>query len=238
MPYSTNTLKKKALDILNKLLTKITKLWFPNSSQRIERSKYPSVNYRFKEYKNILKLLYLWEGVLFLNSREEWYQLCVPFCPHTFLFLFFYVIFLLFSNSKIIILKLVYYWVSFFGGGSLRTEGQVAGGRGCGCPPLPARPLPREYTESLMDFSVVFAPQPNCVVVIWKFPRDDSTRRKIENHSVLKIEFMYSQKKEFFCAASVPIPTVLYLWAIYILPGSICLFGYSKISRPILGIYK
>jgi hypothetical protein len=30
----------------------------------------------------------------------------------------------------------------------------------------------------------------------------------------------------------------MFLWAIYIFPGSVCLFGCSKIGRPILGIYK
>ncbi len=35
-----------------------------------------------------------------------------------------------------------------------------------------------------------------------------------------------------------PIPTFMYLWAIYIFPGSVCLFGCSKIGRLILGIYK
>jgi hypothetical protein len=30
----------------------------------------------------------------------------------------------------------------------------------------------------------------------------------------------------------------MYLWAIYIIPGSVCLFGYRKMGRPILGIFK
>ncbi len=56
------------------------------------------------------------------------------------------------------------------------------------------------------------------------------------HRTVPKIRFMYSQK--WNCAALFPIPTSLYLWAIYIFPGSVCLFGCSKIGRPILGIYK
>ncbi len=35
-----------------------------------------------------------------------------------------------------------------------------------------------------------------------------------------------------------PVHPFMYLWAIFIFPGSVCLFGYSKIGRLILGIYK
>ncbi len=38
-----------------------------------------------------------------------------------------------------------------------------------------------------------------------------------------------------FC---LPIPTLIYLWEIYILPGSVRLFCCSQICGPILGIYK
>ena len=68
----------------------------------------------------------------------------------------------------------------------------------------------------------------------------------INVHTVPKIGFMYSQKwncapRHFqnriimFC---LPISTFMYLWAIYIFPGSACLFCCSQIGRPILGIYK
>jgi hypothetical protein len=60
--------------------------------------------------------------------------------------------------------------------------------------------------------------------------------------------FMYSQKwncegpryfqNRFFVMFCLPISTFMYLWAIYIFPGSVCLFCCSQIGRPILGIYK
>jgi hypothetical protein len=52
---------------------------------------------------------------------------------------------------------------------------------------------------------------------------------------------MYSQKWNcqsriiIFC---LPISTFMYLWAIYIFPGLVCLFCCSQIGRPILEIYK
>ncbi len=47
---------------------------------------------------------------------------------------------------------------------------------------------------------------------------------------------MYSQERN--CAASVPIPTFMCLWAIYIFPGLVNIFGCSKIDRLILETYK
>ncbi len=55
--------------------------------------------------------------------------------------------------------------------------------------------------------------------------------------------FMYSQKWNcyfqnriiMFC---LPFPTIIYLWEIYIFPGSACLFCNRKICGSILEIYK
>jgi hypothetical protein len=38
-----------------------------------------------------------------------------------------------------------------------------------------------------------------------------------------------------FC---LPVPTLIYLWEIYIFPGSVCLFCCREICGKILGIYK
>ncbi len=51
-------------------------------------------------------------------------------------------------------------------------------------------------------------------------------------HTATKILFMYSFSGN--CVALVPTST----WAIYIFPGSVHIFGCSKIDRPILETYK
>ncbi len=55
-------------------------------------------------------------------------------------------------------------------------------------------------------------------------------------NSIPKNRNKYSHK--WNCAASVPIPTFMFLWAIYIFPRSVCLFCCRKIGIPIVGIYK
>ncbi len=54
--------------------------------------------------------------------------------------------------------------------------------------------------------------------------------------TIPKMRKKYSQKRS--CAATVPIPTFMCLWAIDIFPQSICLFCCKKICGQILGIYK
>ncbi len=51
-----------------------------------------------------------------------------------------------------------------------------------------------------------------------------------------KIPLMYSFSGN--SAASVPISSFMCLWAFYIFPGSVHIFPCSRISRPILEIYK
>ncbi len=48
--------------------------------------------------------------------------------------------------------------------------------------------------------------------------------------------YVYSQKGN--CTATVPIPTFMFLCAIYIFPWSVCIFCCKKWSGPIVGIYK
>ncbi len=54
--------------------------------------------------------------------------------------------------------------------------------------------------------------------------------------SVPKILNKYSQKWNL--VAPVPIATLIFLWAIYIFPQSVCLFCCRKIGGPMVGRYK
>ncbi len=45
----------------------------------------------------------------------------------------------------------------------------------------------------------------------------------------------FQNRRIMYCLS---ISTFMYLWAIYIFPGFLCLFCCSQIGRPILGIYK
>jgi hypothetical protein len=49
------------------------------------------------------------------------------------------------------------------------------------------------------------------------------------------VALLFQNRIIMFC---LPISTFLYLRAIYIFPGSVCLFCWSQIARSILGIYK
>ncbi len=72
----------------------------------------------------------------------------------------------------------------------------------------------------------------------YEFAKSYRPNRKQGNfhYTVPKIEFMFSRKRN--CVVSVPIPTFMCLWAIYIFPGLVHIFGCSIIDRPILEIYK
>ncbi len=69
--------------------------------------------------------------------------------------------------------------------------------------------------------------------------KQSDTQRKRRAHrkcTVSKIWKIYSQKWNY--AASVPISTFMFLWAIYIFPWSVHLFTCSRIVWPIMWIYK
>ncbi len=50
-----------------------------------------------------------------------------------------------------------------------------------------------------------------------------------------KLNCYFQNRIIMFC---LPVPTLIYLWEIYIFSGSVCLFCCREICGPILGIYK
>ncbi len=62
--------------------------------------------------------------------------------------------------------------------------------------------------------------QYKCLVPIYGFP---------------EMKLYFQIRIIMFC---LPVPTLIYLWEIYIFPGSVSLFCCRKIFGPILGIYK
>ncbi len=76
----------------------------------------------------------------------------------------------------------------------------------------------------------------------WKPLQYTANDPRWESNINVWFPFMYSQKWNcyfqnriiMFC---LPVPTLIYLWDIYIFPGSVCLFCCRGICGPIQGMY-
>ncbi len=56
--------------------------------------------------------------------------------------------------------------------------------------------------------------------------------------SVCALQRYYAENSRKNCAATVPVPTFIFLWTIYIFPQLVCIFCCRKIGGPIVGICK
>ncbi len=70
---------------------------------------------------------------------------------------------------------------------------------------------------------------------LWHTHHNDSCTKHAPSPTIPKIRNKYSQERH--CAAAVPIPSFMFLWAIYIFLPQVCLFCCRKIGGPNVGIY-
>ncbi len=81
---------------------------------------------------------------------------------------------------------------------------------------------------------------------LWRWQSGSASlfmNKAVNDNKIRHTPFIYSQKWNcyfqnriiMFC---LPVPTLIYLWEIYIFPGSVCLFCCREICGPILGKYE
>ncbi len=83
----------------------------------------------------------------------------------------------------------------------------------------------------------------NSVVHVEPFKAYTANEGPAKNQYKCLVSFMYFQKwncyfQNIIIMFCLPVPTLIYLWEIYIFPALVCIFCCREICGPILGIYK
>ncbi len=92
------------------------------------------------------------------------------------------------------------------------------------------------WKKSLVnDYEFQFSVRIRCTALQMKGLVDIQYKWLVPIYVVPEVNCYFQDRIIMFC---LPVPTLIFLWEIYIFPGSVCLFCCREICGPSLGIYK